>query len=96
MLSGKDKALMMKLFNMNEESATVARRKFRLHKNVKTGKGPLTVADLIKLLQPFEETGSLEDRVRSGRVILRQIRSARVAGEMETFALESAAGSRSA
>ncbi|GFU05267.1 hypothetical protein NPIL_478601 [Nephila pilipes] len=96
MLSEKDKVLMMKLFNMNEESATVARSKFRLQKNVKTGKGPLTVAGLIKLLQPFEETGSIEDRVRSGRLILRQIRSARVAAEMETFKLEYAAGTRSA
>ncbi|GFT75688.1 hypothetical protein NPIL_362081 [Nephila pilipes] len=52
---------------MNEESATVAMRKFRFQKSVKIGKGPLTVAGLIKLVQRFEETGSLDDRVRSGR-----------------------------
>ncbi|GFT45533.1 DUF4817 domain-containing protein [Nephila pilipes] len=46
MLSGKDKALSVMLFYMNEESATVALRKFRLQKNMKTGKGPLTVAGL--------------------------------------------------
>ncbi|GFT06849.1 hypothetical protein NPIL_563101 [Nephila pilipes] len=53
MLSGKDKALLVKLFYLNEESATVALRKFRLQKNVRTGKGPLIVADLTKLVQPI-------------------------------------------
>ncbi|GFU18321.1 hypothetical protein NPIL_496151 [Nephila pilipes] len=90
MLSGKDKALLVKLFYMNEESATVALRKFRLQKNVQTGKRPLTVADLIKLVQQFEETGSLEDRVRSGRRSLRQTLSVLEA------ASESSVGSNSA
>ncbi|GFS53784.1 hypothetical protein NPIL_54341 [Nephila pilipes] len=40
MLSGKDKALLVKLFYMNEELATVALRKLRLQKNMKTGKRP--------------------------------------------------------
>ncbi|GFT29561.1 hypothetical protein NPIL_668581 [Nephila pilipes] len=62
MLSGKDKALLVKLFYMNEESATVALRKFGLQKNVKTGKGPLTAASLTKLVQQFEETGSCKVR----------------------------------
>ena len=65
MLSGKDKALLMKLFYKNKESATVALRKFRLQKNAKTGQGPLTMTGLTKLVQQFEEIGSLEDRVRS-------------------------------
>ncbi|GFT35252.1 uncharacterized protein NPIL_138241 [Nephila pilipes] len=47
MLSGKDKALLVKLFYMKEESATVPLRKFRLQKNVKTRKGPLNVAELL-------------------------------------------------
>ncbi|GFT10266.1 hypothetical protein NPIL_699101 [Nephila pilipes] len=64
---------------MKEESATVALLKFRLQKNVKTGKRPLTVAGLINLVQRFEETGLLKDRVRSGRPSLRQTRSAFVA-----------------
>ncbi|GFW24852.1 hypothetical protein TNCV_1961171 [Trichonephila clavipes] len=34
-LSEKDKALLVKLFFMNKESATVALRKFLLQKNVK-------------------------------------------------------------
>ncbi|GFS98429.1 DUF4817 domain-containing protein [Nephila pilipes] len=81
---------------MNEESATVALRKFRLQKNVKSGNRPLTVAGFTKLVQRFEENGSLQDRVRSGRPSLRQTRSARVAAEMETLASEYAAGTSSA
>ena len=96
MLSGKDKALLMKLFYKNKESATVALRKFRLQKNVKTGQGPLTVAGLTKLVQRFEETGSLENRVSSGLPSLRQTRSVIVAAEMEALASESAAGTSSA
>ncbi|GFS39148.1 hypothetical protein NPIL_558721 [Nephila pilipes] len=76
---------------MNEESATVAPRKFRLQKNVQTGKKPLTVADPIKLVQRFEETGSLEDRVSSGRPNLRQTLSV-----SETLASESSVGSNNA
>ena len=75
---------------------TVALRKFRLQKNVKTGQGPLTVAGLTKLVQRFEETESFEDRVRSGRPSLRQTRSAIAAAEMETLASESTAGTSSA
>ncbi|GFV84544.1 hypothetical protein TNCV_2481581 [Trichonephila clavipes] len=67
MLSEKNKALLVKLFFMSKESATVALLKFRLQKNVKTGKWPSTVVRLIKLLQRFEETGSLKDTLRSGR-----------------------------
>ncbi|GFT62266.1 hypothetical protein NPIL_606631 [Nephila pilipes] len=75
---------------MNEESAIVALRKFRLQKNVQTCERPLTVSDLIKLVQRFEKTGSLEDRVRSGRPNIRQTLSVR-----ETLALESSVGSKS-
>ncbi|GFW01511.1 hypothetical protein TNCV_5136941 [Trichonephila clavipes] len=51
MLSAPDKALLVKLFYMNEESATIALRKFRVQKNVKSGKGPLTPAGLLKLVK---------------------------------------------
>ncbi|GFV10736.1 hypothetical protein TNCV_1755741 [Trichonephila clavipes] len=73
MVSEKGKALSVKLFLMNKESATVAQRKFRLQKNVNTRKGPSTVVRLIKLVQRFEETGLLKDHVRSGRPRLRII-----------------------
>ncbi|GFU78010.1 hypothetical protein TNCV_336951 [Trichonephila clavipes] len=59
MLSAPDKALLVKLFYMNEESATIALRKFRVQKNVKSGKGPLTPAGLLKFVKRFEETGKL-------------------------------------
>ncbi|GFW99528.1 hypothetical protein TNCV_3417611 [Trichonephila clavipes] len=65
-------------------------------KNVKTGKGPSTVASLIKLVQQFEETGSLDDRIRSRRPNLRKTRSARIAAEMETLASASAVGTERA
>ncbi|GFX82303.1 hypothetical protein TNCV_973151 [Trichonephila clavipes] len=60
----KDKALLVNLVFMNKESVTFALRKIGLQKNVKTGKGPSTVVRLIKLVQRFEETGSLEDCVK--------------------------------
>ncbi|GFU76427.1 hypothetical protein TNCV_106501 [Trichonephila clavipes] len=66
MLSAPDKALLVKLFYMNVESATTALRKFRVQKNVKSGKGPLTPAGLLKSVKCFEETGELEDRGRAG------------------------------
>ncbi|GFS63291.1 hypothetical protein NPIL_8291 [Nephila pilipes] len=52
---------------------------------------PLTVADLVKLVQGFEETGSLDDHVRSGKPSLRQTLSVR-----RTLASESSAGSNRA
>ena len=54
------------------------------------------MAGLTKLVQRFEETGSLKNRVRSGRPSLRQTRSAIVAAEMKTLVSESAAGTSSA
>ncbi|GFT40517.1 uncharacterized protein NPIL_238501 [Nephila pilipes] len=52
----------------------------------------LAVAGLTKLVQRFEETGSLEDRARSGRPSLWQTRSAGITAEKETLESESAAG----
>ncbi|GFT82866.1 hypothetical protein TNCV_4434181 [Trichonephila clavipes] len=73
MLSAPDKALLVKLFYMNEESATIALRKFRVQKNAKNGKGPLTPAGLLKLVKRFEKTGKLEDRARAGRPCLKEV-----------------------
>ncbi|GFX38278.1 hypothetical protein TNCV_3813241 [Trichonephila clavipes] len=58
---------------MNEESATIALRKFLVQKNVKSGKGPLTPAGLLKFVKRFEETGKLEDRARAGRPCLKDL-----------------------
>ncbi|GFW55741.1 hypothetical protein TNCV_121251 [Trichonephila clavipes] len=58
-----DKALLMKLFYMNEESATITLRKFRVQKNVMSGKVPLTPAGFLKLVKRFEETGVKSRRI---------------------------------
>ncbi|GFY01696.1 DUF4817 domain-containing protein [Trichonephila clavipes] len=81
---------------MNEESATIALRKFRVQKNVKSGKGPLTPACLLKLVKRFEETGKLEDRARDGRPCLKEARAPCIAVEMEAIASEAASGTSSA
>ncbi|GFW88204.1 DUF4817 domain-containing protein [Trichonephila clavipes] len=81
---------------MNEESATIALGKFRVQKNVKSGKGPLTPAGLLKLVKRFEETGKLEDRARAGRPCLKEARAPCIAVEMETIASEAASGTSSA
>ncbi|GFY30112.1 DUF4817 domain-containing protein [Trichonephila clavipes] len=96
MLSAPDKALLVKLFYMNEESATIALRKFRVQKNVKSRKGPLTPAGLLKLVKRFEETGKLEDRARAGRPCLKEARAPCIAVEMEAIASEAASGTSSA
>ncbi|GFT79950.1 DUF4817 domain-containing protein [Trichonephila clavipes] len=94
MLSAPDKALLVKLFCMNEESATIALRKFRVQKHVKSGKGPLTPAGLLKLVKRFEETGKLE--ARAGRPCLKEARAPCIAVEMEAIASEAASGTNSA
>ncbi|GFV95404.1 DUF4817 domain-containing protein [Trichonephila clavipes] len=96
MLSAPDKALLVKLFYMNEESATIALRNFRVQKNVKSGKGPLTPAGLLKSVKHFEETGKLEDRARAGRPCLKEERAPCIAVEMEAIASEAASGTNSA
>ncbi|GFX89337.1 DUF4817 domain-containing protein [Trichonephila clavipes] len=96
MLSAPDKALLVKLFYMNEESATIALHKFRVQKNVKSGKGPLTPAGLLKLVKRFEETGKLEDRARAGRPCLKEARAPCITVKMEEIASKAASGTNSA
>ncbi|GFU90619.1 DUF4817 domain-containing protein [Trichonephila clavipes] len=93
MLSAPDKALLVKLFYMNEESATIALHKFRVQKNVKSRKGP---AGLLKLVKRFEETGKLEDRARAGRPCLKEARAPCITVKMEEIASEAASGTNSA
>ncbi|GFX34364.1 DUF4817 domain-containing protein [Trichonephila clavipes] len=80
------------ILHEREESATIALRKFRVQKNVKSGKGPLTPACLLKLVKRFEETGKLEDRARAGRPCLKEARAPCIAVEMEAIASEVASG----
>ncbi|GFS70061.1 uncharacterized protein TNCV_748321 [Trichonephila clavipes] len=69
---------------------------YSLIKNVKSGKGPLTPAGLLKLVKRFEETGMLEDRARAGRPCLKEARAPYIAVEMEAIASEAASGTSSA
>ncbi|GFW07056.1 DUF4817 domain-containing protein [Trichonephila clavipes] len=96
MLSAPDKYLLVKLFYINEESATIALRKFRVQKNAMSGKGYLTPAGLLTLVKRFEETGKLEDRVRAGRPCLKEERAPCIAVEIEAIASEAALGTSSA
>ncbi|GFX50012.1 DUF4817 domain-containing protein [Trichonephila clavipes] len=96
MLIALDKALLMKLSYMNEESATIALRKLRVQKNVKSGKGPLTPAGLLKLVKRFEETGKMEDRAQAGRPCLKEARTPCIAVKMKAIASEAVSGTSSA
>ncbi|GFV41118.1 DUF4817 domain-containing protein [Trichonephila clavipes] len=96
MLSVLDRAFLVKLFHMNQESSTIALRKFRVQKNVKSGKGPLTPAGLLKLVKCFEETEKLEDRAQAGRPCLNEARAPCITFEMEAIASEAASGTSSA
>ncbi|GFV79825.1 uncharacterized protein TNCV_1726501 [Trichonephila clavipes] len=58
-----DRALLVKLFYQNDNSAIVVVRKFRTLKGLR--KGPLTAKTLRVILTKFEETGLF--KVRSGR-----------------------------
>ncbi|GFT32486.1 uncharacterized protein TNCV_4484771 [Trichonephila clavipes] len=83
----------------NEKLALLKRThlsKFIDNKNVKSGKGPLTLAGLLKLVKRFEETGKLEDRARAGRPCLKETRVPCIAVEMEAIASEAALGTNSA
>ncbi|GFW89920.1 uncharacterized protein TNCV_4196081 [Trichonephila clavipes] len=66
------------------------------NENVKSGKGPLTPAGLLKLVKRFEETGKLEDRARARRPCLKEARAPCIAVEMEAITSEAASGTSSA
>ncbi|GFX89777.1 hypothetical protein TNCV_3712091 [Trichonephila clavipes] len=58
-----DRALLVKLFYQNDNSAIVALRKFRTLKGMR--KGPFTAKKLRLMVTKFEETGSLNKRKKS-------------------------------
>lgn len=95
-LSAKDKFFLWSFFNINQESATIALRKFQMQKNMRVGKGSLLVIGFIKLVQRFEENGTLENLVISERPCLIKACLPRVASEMETFVSDSAVGTSNA
>lgn len=96
MLSLPDRALVVKLFYKNGESTTVTLRKFRTEKGLKAQKSPISLNGILNLVRRFEETGSLEDRPRSGRPALRADRVHVVESVMEDMAAETSTGSSSA
>ncbi|GFV93063.1 hypothetical protein TNCV_2551541 [Trichonephila clavipes] len=67
-----------------------------VYKNLKSRKGPLTPAGLLKLVIRFEETRKLESRARAGRPCLKEAREPCIAVEMEAIASEAASGTSSA
>ncbi|UYV76829.1 hypothetical protein LAZ67_14002123 [Cordylochernes scorpioides] len=52
---------------LRKESATEALRAFRSFKGIRSGKGPMSCYFLRRMIKNFEETGSLEAKLRSGR-----------------------------
>lgn len=64
-LSMNDRALLVKLFHKNGDSATAALNKFRIVKGLEKGCGLMSPNGLKKIIKKFEDTGSLE--VKSGR-----------------------------
>ncbi|GIX68673.1 hypothetical protein CEXT_801721 [Caerostris extrusa] len=67
MLSIVGKALLVKLYYKNSESAIAALRAYRYMKGMRDSKGPITYSALKKMMKKFETTGSLASRQRSGR-----------------------------
>ncbi|GIY29242.1 hypothetical protein CDAR_206691 [Caerostris darwini] len=62
-----EKALLVKLYYKNSESAIAALRAYRYMKGMRDSKGPITSSALKKMMKKFEATGSLASRQRSGR-----------------------------
>ncbi|GBM02257.1 hypothetical protein AVEN_108806-1 [Araneus ventricosus] len=63
---------------------------------LKAYKRPISLKTILNLLRRFEETGSLEDRPRSGRLSLNAVRVHVVESVMEELASETSTGSSSA
>lgn len=67
MLTLPEKALLVKVYYQNGESATAGLRSYRHRKGIRTGKGPMTIASVKRMVLKFEATGCLDDGPRSGR-----------------------------
>ena len=67
MLTLPEKALLVKLYYQNGECASSALRSYRRRKGIRTGKGPLKNAAVVRMISKFEATGCLDDRPHSGR-----------------------------
>ncbi|GIY43849.1 hypothetical protein CEXT_69651 [Caerostris extrusa] len=67
MLPIVEKALLVKLYYKNSESAIAALRAYRYMKGMRDSKGPITSSALKKMMKKFEAAGSLASHQRSGR-----------------------------
>ena len=65
MMTLVEKSLLVKFFNLSQESAAVTLRMFRTEQKMKKMTGPITPAALISLMRRFGETGCLQKRSRS-------------------------------
>lgn len=65
--SGADRALCVREFYKNNDSATVAQRKFCSHRGLRNIKDAPSVPLIRKWVKKFEETGSTMDKRKSGR-----------------------------
>ncbi|GFV90759.1 DUF4817 domain-containing protein [Trichonephila clavipes] len=77
-------------------TAEVITNRSNSQENVKSGKGPLTPAGILKFVKRFEETGKLEDRARAGRPCLKEARVTFIAVKIEAIGSEAASGTNSA
>ncbi|GBO27845.1 hypothetical protein AVEN_29603-1 [Araneus ventricosus] len=66
-LSLKDRALLVKLFYKNGDCAAIALKKFRTLKGLRSCSGPMTAFGLKKMIDKFEESGSLDVKCGKGR-----------------------------
>ncbi|GFY46966.1 hypothetical protein TNIN_77381 [Trichonephila inaurata madagascariensis] len=66
MLFTVEKALLVKLYYKNSESAFVALQAYRYMKGMRDSKGPITSSALNKIMKKSEATSSLASDQRSG------------------------------
>ncbi|GBL94951.1 hypothetical protein AVEN_187466-1 [Araneus ventricosus] len=66
-LSLKDRALLVKLFDKNGDCAAIALRKFRTLKGLRSVSGPMTAFGLKKMIDKFEESGLFNLKCGRGR-----------------------------
>lgn len=96
MLTLVDKAVLVKFFYLNQESAIEASRQIRTQKGVKNGTFPVTPPGLLSFVQRFEETERLRNRLLRGAPLLSVARNAVVISQIHTLIEHSTSGASSA
>ena len=62
-----EKILLVKLYYQNGESATAALWSYRHRKGIPTGKCPMSISAMKRMISKFKPSGCFHDRPRSGR-----------------------------